>query len=79
MFAALFSRGGYDDVGDATPDQEAAEKSLLELIEKHPQSPVPLNALLIIRAEGPDLSGLARTRPQALPDGAGLRARISIC
>lgn len=55
VFAALFSRGGYDAAGDATPDQEAAEKSLLELIKKHPESPVPLNALLIIRAEGPNL------------------------
>lgn len=54
VFAALFSRGGYDDMGDATPDQERAEKELLALIEKHPQSPIPLNALLFIRAEGPN-------------------------
>ncbi|MEO8613814.1 MAG: tetratricopeptide repeat protein, partial [Luteolibacter sp.] len=56
IFAALFRRSGYDELGSATPDQEAAEKSLLELIEKNPQSPIPLNALLTIRAEGPDLS-----------------------
>lgn len=55
VFAALFNRGGYDAVGDPTPSQEAAEKELLALIEKHPESPVPLNALLTIRAEGPDL------------------------
>ena len=54
VFAALFSRGGYDETGAATPDQERAEKALLALIEKHPQSPIPLNALLFIRAEGPD-------------------------
>jgi tetratricopeptide (TPR) repeat protein len=57
VFAALFNRGGYDAVGEATPSQEAAEKELLVLIEKHPESPVPLNALLTIRAEGPDLVG----------------------
>lgn len=71
VFAALFSRGGYDDAGDATPDQEAAEKSLLELIKKHPQSPVPLNALLTIRAEAPDLSQsleMARALCQMTPD-----------
>jgi len=56
IFAALFSRSGYDEFGTATPDQEAAEKSLLTLVEKYPESPVPLNALLSIRAEGPDLS-----------------------
>jgi len=71
VFAALFSRGGYDEAGDATPDQEAAEKSLLELIRKHPQSPVPLNALLTIRAEAPDLAQsleMARTLCQMTPD-----------
>ncbi len=56
VLAALFSRGGYDAAGDATPDQERAEKALLALIEKHPDSPIPLNALLFIRAEGPDPS-----------------------
>ena len=73
VFAALFSRGGYDAAGDATPDQEAAEKSLLELIKKHPQSPVPLNALLVIRAEGPDLVEsleMARSLCQMTPDYA---------
>jgi tetratricopeptide (TPR) repeat protein len=73
IFAALFSRGGYDEFGTATPDQEAAEKSLLALIEKHPQSPVPLNALLSIRADGPDLSGsidLATRLCQMSPDYA---------
>ena len=54
VFAALFGRGGFDESGEATPDQEAAEKRLLALVEKHPQSPVPLHALLFIRAEGPN-------------------------
>lgn len=73
IFAALFSRSGYDDFGTATPDQEAAEKSLLALIAKHPQSPLPLNALLSIRAEAPDLEpsvDLARKLCQMVPDYA---------
>ena len=71
IFAALFSRGGYDELGTATPDQEAAEKSLLTLIAKHPHSPLPLNALLTIRADGPDLASsldLARKLCQMSPN-----------
>jgi tetratricopeptide (TPR) repeat protein len=71
IFAALFGRGGYDSSGTATPDQEAAEKSLLALIAKHPQSPLPLHALLTIRADGPDLApsaNLARKLCQMSPD-----------
>jgi tetratricopeptide (TPR) repeat protein len=71
IFAALFGRGGYDDLGSATPDQEVAEKSLLAMIEKNPQSPLPLNALLTIRAEAPDLNSsldLARKLSQMAPD-----------
>lgn len=70
IFSALFNRSGYDDFGSAKPDQEAAENSLLAMIEKHPQSPLPLNALLTIRAEGPDLSlslDLARKLAQTAP------------
>jgi len=55
IFAALFGRSGYDELGSAKPDQEAAEKSLEEMITKNPRSPLPLNALLTIRAEAPDL------------------------
>ncbi len=71
IFSALFSRGGYDASGDATPDQEAAENSLLTLVKKHPDNPVPLNALLVIRAEGSDLAGslaMARKLCQMEPD-----------
>ncbi|MDP3849473.1 MAG: hypothetical protein Q8Q59_03145 [Luteolibacter sp.] len=71
VFAALFTRGGFDESGHATPSQETSEKELLALIEKHPESPVPLNALLVIRAEGPDLRGslwLARRLCQMVPD-----------
>ena len=71
VFSALFSRGGYNVAGDATPDQEDAEKRLLGLAGKYPQSPVPLNALLLIRAEGPDLTGsldLARKLCEMVPD-----------
>lgn len=55
IFAALFGRGGYDDFGTPTPDQEKAEAALLALIEKNPESTLPLHALLSIRAEGGDL------------------------
>jgi tetratricopeptide (TPR) repeat protein len=71
VFAAIFSRGGFDESGDATPDQEHAEKELLALVDKYPQSLVPLNALLFIRAEAPDLTGslwLARRLAQMMPD-----------
>jgi len=71
VFAALFSRSGYNDLGLATPAQEAAEKSLLALIKKHPDSPLPLHALLTIRAEAPDLTesvALARLLCQMSPD-----------
>ncbi|MEO5716575.1 MAG: hypothetical protein ABIT37_24060 [Luteolibacter sp.] len=71
VFAALFRRSGYDELGSATPDQDAAEQSLLDLIEKNPLNPLPLNALLTIRAEGPDLSKslpLARKLCQMAPD-----------
>ncbi len=71
VFSALFNRGGFDPAGDATPDQLASEKSLLALIEKHPDNPIPLNALLTIRAEGKDLSEsleLARRLCRMQPD-----------
>lgn len=71
VFAAIFSRGGFDESGDATPDQEHAEKELMALVDKYPQSMVPLNALLFIRAEAPDLTGslwLSRRLAQIMPD-----------
>jgi len=70
IFSALFNRGGYDFTGSATPDQEAAERDLLALIEKHPDNPIPLNALLTIRAEAPSVEAslpLARKLCQLLP------------
>lgn len=71
IFASLFGRGGYDEMGSATPDQEASEKILKDLIEKNPLSPLPLNALLTIRAEAPDLQpsvALARKLCQIAPE-----------
>lgn len=71
VFAALFRRGGYDASGDATPDQQSAEQSLLDLIKINPQCPIPLNALLVIRAEAPDLTGsldMAHQLSQLEPD-----------
>ena len=71
IFAALFGRGGFDDSGEPTPDQLASEKSLLEIIAKNPDNPIPLNALLTIRAEGADLSDsleLARKLCRMVPE-----------
>jgi len=56
VFAALFSRGGYDINGSATPDQMESEKQLLALMLKFPESAIPINALLVIRAEAPSVS-----------------------
>ncbi len=71
IFAALFGRTGYDELGSITADQEAAEKRLLALIERAPDNAVPLHALLLIRAEAPDLRPsleLARRLCQLVPD-----------
>ncbi len=56
IFAALFGRGGYDEFGDPTPDQQRSEKILADLVEKSPDNTLLLYALLTIRAEAPDLS-----------------------
>ncbi|MGJ8643978.1 MAG: hypothetical protein ACSHX9_11260 [Luteolibacter sp.] len=71
IFAALFGRSGYDDLGEIKPDQELAEKRLLKLIKANPGNAVPLNALLLIRAEGADLRQslhLARELCEISPD-----------
>jgi len=57
VFGALFGRTGYDELGGPTPGQERSEKVLAELVEKFPEDPLPLNALLLIKAEAPDLTG----------------------
>ena len=56
VLVALFTRGGYDVTGDATPDQENSEKMLIDWIKKMPGNPVPTNAFITIRAEASDLS-----------------------
>lgn len=71
VFSALFQRGGYDELGSATPDQEAAEDVLLSLCKDNPQSALLIHALLMISAEAPDLSAsldLARQLCQLVPD-----------
>jgi tetratricopeptide (TPR) repeat protein len=71
VFASLFGRGGYDETGSATPTQQQSEEELAALMKAHPDSPLPLNALLLIRAEAPDLSpslDLARKLAQMAPD-----------
>jgi len=56
IFAALFGRSGYDETGAATPNQQQSEDELAVLVRANPTSPLPLNALLLIRAEAPDLT-----------------------
>lgn len=71
IFAALFGRSGYDDLGQIKPDQELAENRLLDLIKANPGNAVPLNALLLIRAEAADLRPslhLARELCEISPD-----------
>ena len=73
IFAALFGRTGYDETGEATPDQVLAEERLLKLIEDEPDNALPLHALLLVRAEAPDLRpslDLARKLCQLVPDYA---------
>lgn len=73
IFAALFGRTGYDELGSVTPEQETAENRLLKLIDKNPDSALPLHALLSIRAEAPDLRPsleLARRLCQIAPNYA---------
>jgi len=55
LMTAAFGRGGYDEEGHATPDQEKAEALIKSLLEKDPDHPLYLHALLSIRAEAPDL------------------------
>ncbi len=63
LMQAAFGRGGYDDTGSPTPDQERSEALLDEMLAKDPDHPLYLNAFLTIRAEAPDLRGdLARAR-----------------
>jgi tetratricopeptide (TPR) repeat protein len=73
VFAALFGRTGYDEMGTATPSQQQAETELEALVKAHPESPLPLNALLAIRAEASVLAPsleLARKLCQMAPDYA---------
>jgi tetratricopeptide (TPR) repeat protein len=73
IFSALFSRGGFDAAGDATPDQLASEKVIETLITKYPDNPATINALLTIRAEGADLTKsleLARNLSRMMPNYA---------
>lgn len=73
MLCSLFGRTGYDESGAPTPDQERAEAGLLKLRQDHPESLLPLNALLVVRAEGADLKPsleMARKLCQSAPEYA---------
>jgi tetratricopeptide (TPR) repeat protein len=56
IFHAIFARAGYDDSGNARPQQLESEELLEKALQKYPESTLLLNALLMIRAEAPDLS-----------------------
>ncbi|MCU0794426.1 MAG: hypothetical protein MUF31_00675 [Akkermansiaceae bacterium] len=73
LMQALMGRGGFDDMGDATPDQEREEQRLRDLIGKYPDLLYLKHALLAMRAEAPDLEKdleLARTLCLESPDFA---------
>lgn len=73
IFSALFNRSGFDSFGSPTSSQISSEKYLMEMFEKNPQNPLPLNALLSIRSDGGDLSEslpLARKLCQMIPNYA---------
>ncbi len=57
LLESLLGRGGFDMMGNPTPDQERAEKRMRELIAKHPGLSYLKYALLAMRAEAPDLAG----------------------
>jgi tetratricopeptide (TPR) repeat protein len=56
IFSVLFSRGGYDLLGQVTASQTRAEERLLKLIERFSSNSLPLHAYLLIKAEAPDLT-----------------------
>lgn len=55
IFSSLFSRGGYDLMGQITFSQSEAEQRLLKLIDRLSSNTLPLHAYLLIKAEAPDL------------------------
>ena len=71
IFEALFSRGGFDDLGMPTPDQERSERNLEGVVEMHAGHPLPVNALLTLRSDGLNLHDsleLARELSEIQPD-----------
>ncbi len=82
MLAALFGRTGYDELGYPKPEQERAEAGLMKLMQAQPESLLPVNALLVIRAEGRDLKAsleLARTLCRRAPDYAPFHHLLGHC
>lgn len=73
IFAALFSKLGYDSLGIATQDQEIAEASLQKMMERDSTQTLPLHAYLLIVAGASDLTPhlkLARKLCQIEPNYA---------
>ena len=55
LLSAAFGRSGYDEQGEAKPEQVAAEALLAGLLERNPDQPLLLYAYLTLRAEARDL------------------------
>lgn len=82
LLAALFGRTGYDETGEPKPEQERAEADLAKLMRRHPDSLLPVNALLVVRAEGRDLKpslDLARALCRMAPDYAPFHHLLGHC
>lgn len=71
VLQSLFARGGYDEAGDATPDQVRAEESIRALAKQNPSRLFVRYALLAVRAEATTIDddlALARELAAAAPD-----------
>ncbi|BCX46682.1 TPR repeat-containing protein [Haloferula helveola] len=55
LFKSLLGRGGYDALGDPTPDELRAEKDVFEQTEKHPDASYLKYAYLAMKAEAASL------------------------
>ncbi len=56
LFEIYFLRSGFDEYGMPKEGQKVAQDKLQSLLKKHPESPLLINAWLVIRAENPSPS-----------------------
>jgi tetratricopeptide (TPR) repeat protein len=70
LFQSYFLRNGFDVLGSPRLEQQTAQSILQDLLKKEPDSPLLMNAWLMIRAESPKLGDdlqLARKLCQKVP------------